>query len=797
MSQQQQQHQSSKRLRRRDYSSSSSHRIILLLDLDCFYAQCECVRLGYDSTVTPLAVLQWNSTLAVTYPARTAFGIQRGDGWDHIHTVSHGHCHTIHVPVLETNCNNSNSSHTSNSSTSNSSHTSNSTKPMEPSKGNINHDDCAEQEASTRHHHHHHPDGSSTRTLFQDYAHVYQLSPWQQHGLRRIELGQRRLAAHGKASIERYRLASQCIFATVLEFLEQRYYYYGGGDDDDGDGDNNDKNNKNITNNHNTIVLERASIDEFFLDVTKVCWRQSAGNHNNTDNINDNNTDTTKNGSMSPALEQQALAATKIIGENTEIGSLDDNDDVDYQRALQRGCVIAYQIRQHIRATLGFTLSAGISCNKTLAKLSASYGKPNGQAVTFPHAIPWLLQDTPIQKCRNLGGKLGARVRALLPPEAPTTVGAIAQYLSLPQLQAGLGGEAATARWVYHIARGIEDDPVRSKNESALTKSITAFKSLPFTEGHTGHLLTDITQWIRLLATEVVSRVERDAARNHRYPRGCSVQYAQPNTGHHHQNKSIRTRFPAPRWSTADKIAWLTDQVAQLVQRKEGPQFRLHRIGLCAIDFVAHATSSQAIDTYFRPSHSSSSNDAAGTTRSQPCLLTADTSLSRPASMNCSQKDSTVVKTEHSGTPVVDPSFSSSSCIDEDLRLAQKLQNQYDREHRMLERLEALPTKKRKSWSTATTNTTTTSTQVKIAPAKRKAGENSHGMGGGGGGDGGGDNDADQDSDFALAKKLQASYNRECRLLNMLDASKQVAVASKKAPEKPKTRRIDSFFVKR
>ena len=76
-------------------------RVILLLDLDCFYAQCERIRLGFtDHETCCLALLQWNSCLAVSYPAR-AFGIKRGDGFEDVHKKSQGKCIAVHVPILE------------------------------------------------------------------------------------------------------------------------------------------------------------------------------------------------------------------------------------------------------------------------------------------------------------------------------------------------------------------------------------------------------------------------------------------------------------------------------------------------------------------------------------------------------------------------------------------------------------------------------------------------------------------------------------------------------------------------
>ncbi|KFY73502.1 hypothetical protein V499_06418 [Pseudogymnoascus sp. VKM F-103] len=50
-------------------------RVIAHIDLDAFYAQCEMVRLGLPED-KPLAVQQWQSLIAVNYPART-FGISR------------------------------------------------------------------------------------------------------------------------------------------------------------------------------------------------------------------------------------------------------------------------------------------------------------------------------------------------------------------------------------------------------------------------------------------------------------------------------------------------------------------------------------------------------------------------------------------------------------------------------------------------------------------------------------------------------------------------------------------------
>ncbi|KAI9847763.1 MAG: DNA-directed DNA polymerase eta rad30 [Thelocarpon superellum] len=50
-------------------------RVIALIDMDCFYAQCEQIRLGLPED-QPLAVQQWQGLIAINYPAR-AFGLSR------------------------------------------------------------------------------------------------------------------------------------------------------------------------------------------------------------------------------------------------------------------------------------------------------------------------------------------------------------------------------------------------------------------------------------------------------------------------------------------------------------------------------------------------------------------------------------------------------------------------------------------------------------------------------------------------------------------------------------------------
>jgi DNA polymerase eta len=103
--------------------------------------------------------------------------------------------------------------------------------------------------------------------------------------------------------------------------------------------------------------------------------------------------------------------------------------------ALFIGAEIVLAARTAVHQRLGYTASAGTAPNKVsresaltqgrngstqlvsdrftpqmLAKLCSAWKKPNSQTVLRPCAIPAFLSSMPIQKLRNLGGKLGGQI---------------------------------------------------------------------------------------------------------------------------------------------------------------------------------------------------------------------------------------------------------------------------------------------------------------------------------------------------------------------------------------------------
>lgn len=258
------------------------------------------MRLGLDRSL-PLCLLQWNSALAVNYPAREKFALKRGASFESIRDQSNGECISLHLPVV-------------------------STADLQKRIKNENGENSSVEDA---------------------YDREFNMTSEMKRETFLREKNKMRHSGEGKASLDRYRLASARIFDVMLESLET---HVGKGN----------------------FILEKASIDELFLDVTKHCYRFNVPAWNDQNNCK--------------LVEDLASKETVICAEHKFQITSDESIDDDI-RALRRGCIIARGLRKSVFDGLGFTLSAGVADTKLVSKLCASYGKPNGQAVVFPPAI--------------------------------------------------------------------------------------------------------------------------------------------------------------------------------------------------------------------------------------------------------------------------------------------------------------------------------------------------------------------------------------------------------------------------
>ncbi|XP_059967033.1 DNA polymerase eta isoform X2 [Mesoplodon densirostris] len=249
--------------------------------------------------------------------------------------------------------------------------------------------------------------------------------------------------SHGKANLTKYREAS----AEVMEVMSR------------------------------FAVIERASIDEAFVDLTSAVQERLQ--------------------KLQEEMRKQGLLQW--------LDSLQTDNTTSPDLQLTVGAVIVEEMRAAIERQTGFQCSAGISHNKVLAKLACGLNKPNGQTLVSHGSVPQLFSQVPISKIRSLGGKLGASVIEILGVEY---MGELTQFTE-SQLQSHFGEKNGS--WLYAMCRGIEHDPVKPRQ---IPKTIGCSKNFP---GKTALAAREQVQWWLLqLAQELEERLIKDRNDNDR-----------------------------------------------------------------------------------------------------------------------------------------------------------------------------------------------------------------------------------------------------------------------------------------
>ena len=224
------------------------------------------------------------------------------------------------------------------------------------------------------------------------------------------------------------------------------------------------------------IIVERASVDEAYLDLTEVSLSEEA---------------VTKYGDTD--ISEVAIAGTKeSIGGSSQL--VDD--------PLIIGAKIIKKLRQEIKEKTQFNCSAGVSFNKFLAKIACTVRKPNGQSILSRSCVPSVFCDLPLDKVRNLGGKLGQEIKQCYEIETMKELSEI----SLESLTASLGSK--TGQWVYEVAKGNDNEPVTSRNKN---KSIGCGKNFAGLR-----TVSEVKKWIENLSGELLNRLEEDKLVNQR-----------------------------------------------------------------------------------------------------------------------------------------------------------------------------------------------------------------------------------------------------------------------------------------
>uniref|UniRef100_A0A8C7KEY8 DNA polymerase eta n=1 Tax=Oncorhynchus kisutch TaxID=8019 RepID=A0A8C7KEY8_ONCKI len=280
--------------------------------------------------------------------------------------------------------------------------------------------------------------------------------------------------SHGKADLTHYREASVQVFEVMSRFA----------------------------------VLERASIDEAYMDLTAAIEQRLKSM---TDQQVDPQLLKTSHVQGYPRAPLDQEEARRSSGLQQWLSSVSGGSGcAELQLAL--GAVIVEEMRAAVEQHTGYRCSAGISHNKVLAKLACGLNKPNRQTLLPLGSVPELFNSLPIGKIRNLGGKLGASITETLEVE---NMGDLTRF---SQAQLGQHFGDKTGQWLYDMCRGIDFEAVKPRQ---LPKSIGCSKNFP---GKTSLTTREQVQhWLYQLALELEERLTKDRELNGRVAKQLTV----------------------------------------------------------------------------------------------------------------------------------------------------------------------------------------------------------------------------------------------------------------------------------
>jgi DNA polymerase eta len=276
-------------------------------------------------------------------------------------------------------------------------------------------------------------------------------------------------------------------------------------------------------------TVERASIDEAYLDVTKLVNANlasvppvhqrvfegvvvsradgselaaaNADDSSSSDGEKDADDDAEGDGSASGEAEHDAAAHVPAVDSDADTVEADDVEDQCRAR-LWLGAQLAAKIRAKVFEQLHYTVSAGISFNKILAKVGSGRNKPNNQTTILPSSVPFLLARLPVRKLPGLGGKFGKRLVELF--KDVQFAGDLERF-SLADFRKSFSAESA--QWLFDIARGFDAREVRDRS---IVKSVTTYKQVKMTP------IARCAELIDNLAQEMSERLQRDRVENQR-----------------------------------------------------------------------------------------------------------------------------------------------------------------------------------------------------------------------------------------------------------------------------------------
>lgn len=396
-----------------------------------------------------------------------------------------------------------------------------------------------------------------------------------------------------KVSLDPYRAESRKILKTMKEELDK--WCTNEADDKE------DEEIKNLTKGL-SAGLEKASIDEVFIDLSPLIycvllrrypWLRTIAQEDKKD-------------AELPCPPTTALHWGEDCLKDLDLQESEE-DDPDWDDVV---ILVASEITRSVRNAvwehLHYTCSAGIACNKMLAKLGSACNKPNKQTVVRNRAVQNFLGGYKFTQIRMLGGKLGDQITSDFGTEQ------VSDLLNVPLEQFRSKLDDHTATWLYGIIRGDDRSEVNPRTQIKSMLSAKSFRpSINSAE--------QAEKWLHIFAADIYGRLVEDGVlENRRRPRVITL--------HHRVVQTKSRQIPIPGSRNIDEA--LLFELAQTLLRQvitDGQAWPCSNLSLSVSSFEDGVAKNRAIEGFLvrgdqakSLSHASRPRDADLTSNEQP-----------------------------------------------------------------------------------------------------------------------------------------------------------------------------------
>ena len=167
--------------------------------------------------------------------------------------------------------------------------------------------------------------------------------------------------------------------------------------------------------------------------------------------------------------------AMQIMKDNADIFEYVGRDEayLDVTKRVEedftKASHLAQQIKNLIRTELKLSCSIGVSSNKLISKIASDYKKPDGLTIIQPDKIEQFLEQLNIRVIPGIGNKTEQRFKEM----NVETIDEI-KKIDVFTLNKEFGRKNGT--YIYNAIRGINDEPVKEREESVQYSKIITLK---------------------------------------------------------------------------------------------------------------------------------------------------------------------------------------------------------------------------------------------------------------------------------------------------------------------------------